>query len=76
VVSSPRDRKPDLTYAAPVAWIDLAADEDDGTPCEIWPCNDCLPWHIEVIQEDGNVYIREWHAVDCPLFQDLLKNQA
>src|ERR1022692_3286134 len=32
-----------------------------------------LPWHAEVIRdEDDTLYVREWHAVDCGEFQDVL----
>lgn len=58
--------KPNLTYSAPILCVDLAADE-----YEIFPCGDCLPWHAEVIEEDGVTYVREWHAADCPTLRDL-----
>lgn len=55
-----------LTYDAPVLPFDY---EPDGDP--IWPCVDCLPWHVEVVitPEEG-VLIREWHAVDCQVFDE------
>jgi hypothetical protein len=33
-----------------------------------------LPWHAEVHIDDdsGDVFVREWHAVDCEAFQELL----
>ncbi|GAA3077935.1 hypothetical protein GCM10017600_07040 [Streptosporangium carneum] len=34
-VETPKGRKPNTTYSAPVGSIDLAAEEEDGTPCEI-----------------------------------------
>lgn len=69
--------KPKLDYGAPVAWVDLAAFDSDGTPFAIWPCNDCLPWHVEVIEADsGAVLAREWHAVDCPTLQKLTEAPA
>jgi hypothetical protein len=63
--------KPRLAYDAPVAWVDLDAEGD------IWPCPDCLPWHLEVIRDDdGDVFVREWHAIDCPLLASLLEAAA
>lgn len=64
--------KPNVTYSAPIGSVDLEAFKQDGTPHEIWPCNDCLPWHAEVVRVDGEVLVREWHAVDCEQFQRLV----
>lgn len=63
---------PDTTYRAPVGSIDLPAEE-----YEIWPCHDCLPWHAEVIRDPDSdeVFVREWHAVECPQFVALLAEQ-
>jgi hypothetical protein len=74
-MSTPQSRRPDTTYRAPVGSVDLAAEDDDGSPYEIWPCHDCLPWHVEVIREGDHVFVREWHAVDCPSFQELIKEE-
>jgi hypothetical protein len=62
-------RRPNLTYSAPVAWVDLAAEG-----YEIWPCHDCLPWHAEVIQDDDSdyIFVREWHAAECPTLAQVL----
>ena len=59
-----RDRR--ITYDAPVLAFDYP---EDGEP--IWPCTMCLPWHLEVVttREEGTL-IREWHAVDCPVWDD------
>ena len=54
-------REPELTYRAPVLSVDLAADG-----YQIWPCNDCLPWHTEVIHDYHGLFVREWHAAECP----------
>ncbi|RVX41128.1 hypothetical protein EDD27_3597 [Nonomuraea polychroma] len=70
----PKNRKPNTIYSAPVGSIDLAAFQDDGTPYEIWPCHDCLAWHAEVVTVDGQVLVREWHAIDCEHFQELLRD--
>ncbi|MFC5668300.1 hypothetical protein ACFP3U_35735 [Kitasatospora misakiensis] len=67
-------QRPQVGYTAPVGSIDLPAFDDDGTTYEVWPCVDCHPWHAEVILEGQDVLVREWHAVDCPLFQQLLAN--
>lgn len=63
---------PNLGNSAPVGSIDLDAFNDAGEPHEIWPCHDCLPWHAEVVIVEGDVLVREWHAIDCPQFQELL----
>ncbi|RBQ15361.1 hypothetical protein DP939_36380 [Spongiactinospora rosea] len=73
-MNSPEKRKPNTTYTAPVGSIDLMHAKADGTPNEIWPCHDCLPWHAEVVVVDEEIVVREWHAIDCPHFQDLLKD--
>jgi hypothetical protein len=58
---------------APVGSIDLAAFDDAGEPYTITACHDCLPWHAEVIRgEDEDILVREWHAIGCPLFQELI----
>lgn len=62
-------RRPDLTYKAPVMSVDL-----DPFGWEIWPCHECLPWHIEFVQVDGEYYAREWHAAECPQLLLLLAN--
>jgi hypothetical protein len=73
-VNTPRERKPRIGYTAPIGSIDLAAFDEAGEPYEIHACNYCLPWHAEVhIDDQGHVFVREWHAVDCEHFQELLK---
>ncbi|WP_405683062.1 hypothetical protein [Streptomyces sp. NBC_00057] len=69
-------RKSNVTYSAPVGSVDLAAFQDDGTPYEIWACDDCLPWHAEVVRVEREILVREWHAVDCPQFQDLVADSG
>jgi hypothetical protein len=61
--------KPNVTYTAPVGSVDLAA-----AGCEIWPCLECLPWYVEILRdpETDEVFAREWHAVDCPAFAELV----
>ncbi len=61
--------RPDLTYGAPVAFFDLYVDDNLG---DVWPCDECLPWHVEVIREDGHIYLREWHAAECPTLTHVL----
>ncbi|GAC1526595.1 MAG: hypothetical protein NVS3B1_16160 [Marmoricola sp.] len=54
---------------------DLDAFDDEGVAYDIWPCTDCLPWHAEVVMDDdGEVLVREWHAVGCEQFRSLLSN--
>jgi hypothetical protein len=61
------------TNSAPVGCVDLAAFDDDGEPYEIRPCYSCLPWHAEVhVDEDGAIFVREWHAMECPQFEELV----
>ena len=61
------DEKRRLHYGSPVLAFDYP---NDGQP--IWPCTECLPWHVEVIEseDEGAVIIREWHAVDCSHLRD------
>lgn len=53
------------TYTAPVLPFDYPADEEP-----IWPCHDCLPWHVEVLLDnpDGLIWVREWHAIGCQIW--------
>ena len=33
-----------------------------------------LPWHAEIhIDDGGEVFVREWHAVECEEFEELIK---
>jgi hypothetical protein len=52
---------------APVVPVDLLGGDEHGQPVTQWSCDDCLPWHFEVIREPDSeyIYIREWHAIDC-----------
>lgn len=66
-------KRPDIGYTAPIGCIDLAAFDENGEPYEITGCHYCAPWHAEVhIDEDGDVFVREWHAVECEAFQELV----
>ena len=68
-----REPRRNTTYTAPVGCVDLAAFDDDGEPYEIHGCDDCLPWYAEVhLDDDGQVFVREWHAAECKTFQDLI----
>jgi hypothetical protein len=69
----PGQRRRDTTFAAPIGCVDLAAFDDDGERYEIHGCDYCLPWYAEVrIDDDGNVFVREWHAVECEAFEELI----
>lgn len=61
-----------LGYTAPIAPVDLCAEG------EIHPCPDCLPWYVEFVHdpETCEPVAREWHAIDCPLFNDLISDHA
>ncbi len=57
---------------SPVMPIEYPVDSDP-----IWPCQECQPWHIDIVREpqaDGSdlLMVREWHAVSCPTYQALL----
>lgn len=68
-------QRPSVGYTAPVGSIDLAAEDENGEPYEIRSCDYCLPWYAEVRRDEhGNVFVREWHAVDCEHFRELLSN--
>lgn len=67
----PKDRR-NTTFDGPVGCVDLAAFDDDNQPYQIHACHSCLPWHAEVIRDDdGTIGIREWHAIECPEFEEL-----
>ncbi|MGW5924249.1 hypothetical protein ACWFPY_35095 [Nocardia fluminea] len=70
----PSERRPKVTYDAPIAPMDFEAFDDEGNSYEITACHDCLPWRAEVVLdvEDGRPIVREWHAVECPFYTDLL----
>lgn len=65
----PVDKSPNLTLSAPVVPLDLAAEGD------FWPCPHCLPWHFEVLNDlkSGLTTVREWHAADCPMVTEALR---
>jgi hypothetical protein len=51
----------------------------EGPPCRVrmrWGHSaECLPWHAEVhIDEGSRVFVREWYAVDCEDFRELLSS--
>lgn len=62
---------PNARDSAPVGSVDLDAFEPDGSPISFRPCQECAPWHAEVMNKDGYVFVREWHAVDCERFRML-----
>ncbi|MFF2306014.1 hypothetical protein ACFVVP_26345 [Streptomyces sp. NPDC058128] len=35
-------------------------------------CHQRLSWHAEVVVVDGEILVREWHAVDYSDFQELI----
>lgn len=55
-------------YATPVLPLDYPLSTLDGAL--IWPCDDCLPWHIEVVDDPatGSPIVREWHSVGCAIW--------
>jgi hypothetical protein len=72
----PRPPQPDITFHAPIGSIDLRAFNEVGEAYEITACMECLPWRAEVVTdpETKEILIREWHAVECGAFKDLLEN--
>jgi predicted RNase H-like nuclease len=66
--------RPNITNVAPIGSVDLRAFDELGDPYEILACLHCLPWHAEVVRdpETDEVLVREWHAVECEAFQDLI----
>jgi hypothetical protein len=67
------ERRPNVTYNAPIGSIDLGTFNESDEPYEIWPSQNCLPFHAEVVLDD-DVFVREWHAIECPQFIDLTSN--
>lgn len=66
-------RKRRNTYTDPIGCVDRAAFDDNGEPYEIHGCHYCQSWHAEVhIDEDSEVFVREWHAVECEEFEKLI----
>ena len=61
--------RPHVTNSAPVGCVDLVAAD-----YQIRPCYDCYPWYAEVVSdpETGEILVREWHAIECPAFVDLI----
>ncbi len=71
------ERRRRITYTAPIGSVDLAAWDEDGKPYEIHGCDSCLPWHAEVhVDDDGHVFVREWHAVECEVFEELINSSG
>ncbi|MFI0156247.1 hypothetical protein [Streptomyces lydicus] len=71
---SDAEKPKNVTYSAPVGSIDLRAFNDDGDAYEIYACTDCLPWYAEVVTIEGEILVREWHAIDCQQFQALISD--
>ena len=38
----------------------------------LWPCARCEPWHVELFEQEpgGGTWVREWHAVGCPIWAE------
>ena len=72
----PPDARPNIRFDAPIGSVDLRAFDDAGIAYEILACPDCLPWRAEVVRDPqtNEILIREWHAVDCELFQELIRD--
>lgn len=72
----PHAPRPNIRFDAPIGSVDLCAFDDAGIAYEILACPDCLPWRAEVVRDPqtNEILIREWHAVDCELFQELIRD--
>lgn len=72
----PQPPRPNVGFSAPIGSVDLCAFDDAGNAYEILACPDCLPWRAEVVRDPRTkeLLIREWHAVDCELFQELIRD--
>lgn len=68
------EKRPRIDYLAPIGSVDLAAFDENGDAYEISPCPFCLPWRAEVVRdvETGDILVREWHAVECEHFCELI----
>jgi hypothetical protein len=44
----------------------------------IWPCGDCADWRAELllVGPDEGIWVREWHAVDCPIWSEIVGLEA
>jgi len=58
-----------------LAWLDLAAFDEDGESLPIWPCRHCSRWHAEVVKTDDGLIVREWHAAECPHLRALVNEE-
>lgn len=59
-----------INRTAPVLPLEYSLDDlgDDV----IYPCTDCLPWHLDLrVDDEKRMIIREWHAVDCPVLREI-----
>lgn len=74
----PRPQRMNTSFDAPIGSVDLLAFDEAGDAYEIMACPDCLPWRAEVVRDPRtkDILIREWHAVDCELFQELIRDDG
>lgn len=68
------DPQQDVTYWAPVGSVDLKASDDDGTRTRSVRATTVCRGYAEVVVVAGEVLVREWHAVGCPQFQELIRD--
>lgn len=56
----------DVPTSLPFDW---PWDEDET----IWPCGHCAAWSAELllVGQDRGIWVREWHAVDCPIWSEI-----
>ncbi|MFH8581650.1 hypothetical protein [Streptomyces zaomyceticus] len=74
-MSHDKQRRPNVNHFAPVGSVDLRAFDDEGNSFEIFACIDCLPWYAEVVRDEEEVLVREWHAVECPQFKRMIADE-
>jgi hypothetical protein len=72
MVRAPRRR---IDYISPIGCVDRAVFDEEGEPHEIRGFDHCLPWHAEVPVDENEIFVSEWHAVDCEVFQELFNDR-
>lgn len=43
--------------------VDMAPTDDASIACP-----DCMRWRFQVLLDDEQVFVREWHQPDCAIF--------
>lgn len=66
------ERKKRVTLGSPVLAFDFPWQEGE----EYKACHHCLPWSVEFFfdPQTDEPWVREWHAVDCALWDQLAED--